>query len=273
MRISGTSFFLSECLPRTLVCMLAVLAISACSSGGSDAVSDEQLPAVGAANPDIENGTAGKEFTAEELANGSLLLEWSADPLAESYVILVDGEIVAEFSADTRSYIVVADGSNPMNGTIQVFSRTADDVLVSWVVDPQLILESGSSVTDVGEQTESENSSPAGSISSGGETDVQSPPNLAPVITDTSYHCDPVVEAAVFTVGDASNFTLSVKDESPLTLSYAADSSKTDVVSVTVDEDGIFTISAVAEGESYLWLTAEDQDGLVDEYELLVVVE
>lgn len=93
------------------------------------------------------------------------------------------------------------------------------------------------------------------------------------MITDTSYNCDPVIEAVAFNVGDTDNFTLSVDDESPLTLTYAADSSDMDTVSVTVDENGVFTVAALQAGDAYLWLTAEDANGLVDEYELWVVVD
>ncbi len=45
------------------------------------------------------------------------------------------------------------------------------------------------------------------------------------------------------------------------------------VVSVDVGNSGGFTISALQRGDAYLWLTAKDDGGLVDEYELRVVVQ
>lgn len=97
--------------------------------------------------------------------------------------------------------------------------------------------------------------------------------NLAPLIQNTSYNCDPVIEAATFNVGDTDNFTLAVNDEFPLSLTYAADISDESIVNVTVDSNGIFTLSALQAGETYLWLTAEDGNGLVDEFELWVIVD
>lgn len=96
--------------------------------------------------------------------------------------------------------------------------------------------------------------------------------NTAPVITDSSYHCDPVIDAIAYNVGDTDNFTLSVEDESPFTLTYSVDSSKSDVVDVTVNENGVFTVTALAKGDTYVWLTAKDNQGLVDEYEIWVLV-
>ena len=97
--------------------------------------------------------------------------------------------------------------------------------------------------------------------------------NQAPDITNTSYNCDPVVESVVFDVGQTDYFTLSVSDESPLTLTYSVDSSEQGIVDVTVDDDGIFTISALQVGDTFIWLSAEDEEGLVDEYEMRVVVQ
>ena len=101
----------------------------------------------------------------------------------------------------------------------------------------------------------------------------EEPVNVAPDITNTSYNCDPLIESVAFSVGDSDFFTLQISDESLLTLSYAADSSQEDTVSVTVDENGIFTVTALQAGESYLWLTAEDDNGLQDEFELHVIVQ
>jgi len=102
---------------------------------------------------------------------------------------------------------------------------------------------------------------------------VVEPLNLAPQITDTSYNCDPIVESVFFSVGDTDNFTLAVTDESPLTLTYSVDSSLDGIVDVTVGPDGIFAISALQQGDVFVWLSAEDNEGLVDEYELRVIVE
>ena len=105
------------------------------------------------------------------------------------------------------------------------------------------------------------------------ETTVSQITNQPPEIEATSYQCDPVVESVAFEVGQNDSFTLSVTDESPLTLSYAADNSNADVVNVDVDENGVFTIEALQTGESWVWLTAEDDDGLADEYEMHVIVQ
>ena len=98
-------------------------------------------------------------------------------------------------------------------------------------------------------------------------------PNAAPEIADTSYQCDPVTESVAYNIGDADFFTLSVTDESPLTLKYDANSSNKTVASVSVDENGIFKVTALSRGEALLWLFAEDDNGLVDEFELRVVID
>lgn len=97
--------------------------------------------------------------------------------------------------------------------------------------------------------------------------------NLAPIIHDTSYACDPILEVVSFAVGETDNFILSIDDEFPLSMTFMADSSSPDVMDVSVDENGIFTATALQPGESYLWLSASDHEGLVDEYELTVIVE
>ena len=96
--------------------------------------------------------------------------------------------------------------------------------------------------------------------------------NLPPMIANTSYNCDPITEMASFDVGETDQFTLSVNDESPLTLTYSVDISSTETVSVNVAQNGVYTITALQPGESYLWLRAEDEQGLADEYELKVLV-
>ena len=98
-------------------------------------------------------------------------------------------------------------------------------------------------------------------------------PNVAPEIADTSYQCDPVTEVVAYNTGDTNFFTLSVDDESPLTLTYDADSSNEAVARVSVNDDGVFQVTALSRGESFLWLFAEDENGLADEFELRVVVE
>ena len=95
-------------------------------------------------------------------------------------------------------------------------------------------------------------------------------PNVAPQIADTSYQCDPATESVAYSIGDTDFFTLSVDDESPLTLTYEADSSNDAVASISVDENGVFKVTALSRGESYLWLVAEDESGLADEFELTV---
>lgn len=97
--------------------------------------------------------------------------------------------------------------------------------------------------------------------------------NLAPQIVDTSYQCDPDIEAVAYSIGDEDFFTLSVDDESPLTLKYDSDSSSEDVASVSVDGNGVFKVRALSRGETFLWLTAKDVNGLADEFELRIVVE
>ena len=98
-------------------------------------------------------------------------------------------------------------------------------------------------------------------------------PNVAPEISDTSYQCDLVTESVAYTVGDTDFFTLSIDDESPLTLTYDADSSNEAVANISVDNNGVFEVTALSRGESYLWLVAEDENGLADEFELRIVVE
>ncbi len=102
----------------------------------------------------------------------------------------------------------------------------------------------------------------------GGET-----ANLAPTILDTSYACDPVMESLLLTVGETDNFTLSVEDEFPLSMQFNADIGAPGIVSVSVDENGIFTVIALQKGESDVWLSVFDHKGLMDEYELHIVVE
>ena len=103
-------------------------------------------------------------------------------------------------------------------------------------------------------------------------TDEVQTANLPPMIANTSYNCDPIAELVSFGVGETDQFTLSVTDESPLTLTYSVDISSRETVSVNVAQSGVFTITALQPGESYLWLRAEDEQGLADEYELKVSV-
>ena len=97
--------------------------------------------------------------------------------------------------------------------------------------------------------------------------------NLAPTILDTSYGCDPVMESVLLAVGETDNFTLSVDDELPLSMQFNADSISPGTVSVSVDENGIFTVMALQKGESDVWLSVFDHEGLMDEYKLHIVVE
>lgn len=261
----------------------------------------KDTPTTEATNQTADIDANNRFFTALELNDGSWLLEWHADPQAVAYIVLVDGDILAEIASTDQSSVLIQRDVDLANSSIQVFSKTTDNILSSWVEDPQLIIASETASTETdentgvqdtgsgdtsGSPTDNENTE---NVVAGGEALedqaqedqtpeaevqlVQPQPNSAPFISSTSHDCDPVIEAAYFSIGESNNFTLSVNDESPLTLSYAADSSRSDIVSVTVDANGVFTLSAVATGESYLWLTAEDDHGLVDEYELLVVVE
>ena len=98
-------------------------------------------------------------------------------------------------------------------------------------------------------------------------------PNLAPEITNTSYRFDPLSEPLAYDIGDTYFFTLVVDDESPLTLKYDADSSDEAIATVSVDDNGIFQVRALSRGEALLWLFAEDDNGLADEFELRVAIE
>ncbi len=104
------------------------------------------------------------------------------------------------------------------------------------------------------------------------ENPTENEPNLAPVITDTSYNCDPAIESVSYNIGESDTFTLDVTDESPSTLTYSFDSSSERTIRLSVDANGVFSVTALQAGESYLWLSVSDEDGLVDEYELQAIV-
>lgn len=97
--------------------------------------------------------------------------------------------------------------------------------------------------------------------------------NVAPTIQNTSYACDPIIDSVVYKVGDTDTFTLLVEDEFPDDLEYQVEVSQPDVADVSVNEQGTFTIKTVRNGEAYLWFSVSDHDGLVDEFELHIIVE
>ena len=319
------------------------LALSACGVEGLGIPAEGGESDIGTIIP-VQPTTGNNGFTAQELVNGSLLLDWPMDPQAVRYLVVIDGEVIAELSASTLNFVAVSRNGNLANSSIQVLSMSADNTLTPWVVNP--IVFASTEITDpvpeenslangpdgvetsnpsepanpivvvevdtdnaptvdpapvnppsaalpeetvetetesptvneiaTEEQVPNEEETPTGVAT---PSEIDPPPpleelvNFSPVITDTSYHCDPVNEAVAFNVGDTDTFTLSVNDEMPQTLIYAADSSDLETVDVTVDANGVFTLSALKAGDSYLWLTAEDETGLVDEYEMWVVVE
>ena len=81
------------------------------------------------------------------------------------------------------------------------------------------------------------------------------------------------MESVLLAVGETDSFTLSVEDEFPLSLQFNADSISPGIVSVSVGEKGIFRVLALHKGGSDVWLPVFDHVGLVDEYELHIVVE
>ena len=379
MQVCRPALSSSKKLSQFAFGITTVMLLSACGAEGLEGVGTATngqpdntiVPTVSAATPD-NNSSESNAFTAQRLDDGSMLLDWPGDPAAVKYLVVIDGDVVAELPASTTSFVAVADTGTLENSNIQILAQDASDTLTPWVNNPTIvqtseqpqteqtgtivttastdspaqepdtggstqptspisIIESSTDnariinpapstpeptdvaeavaevetqspveqlTTDIppaaalpevsGPQTEAENPAPVEVIDetpTGEEEPAEEEPtteqllteeepvNVAPDITNTSYNCDPLIESVAFSVGDSDFFTLQISDESLLTLSYAADSSKEDIVSVTVDENGIFTVTALQAGDSYLWLTAEDDNGLQDEFELHVIVQ
>ena len=278
---------IKKVISHPLFVIAGAQALSACGVEGLGIPVEGDEPDIGAVIT-VQPTTGNDGFTAQELVNESLLLDWPMDPQAVRYLVVIDGEVVAELSASTLNYVADSRKGNLANSSIQILSMSADNTLSPWVVNPIVFaptettdpepeensLANGPDGTEAQDPTEEETPTEVATPS-----EIAPPPpleelvNFAPEITDTSYHCDPVTEAVAFNVGDTDTFTLSVNDELPQSLTYEADSSDLETVDVTVDANGVFTLSALKAGDSYLWLTAEDENGLVDEYEMWIVVE
>ena len=278
---------IKKVISHPLFVIAGAQALSACGVEGLGIPVEGDEPDIGAVIT-VQPTTGNDGFTAQELVNGSLLLDWPMDPQAVRYLVVIDGEVVAELSASTLNYVADSRKGNLANSSIQILSMSADNTLSPWVVNP--IVFAPTETTDPEPEENSLANGPDGTevqipneeeppTEVANPSEIPPPPpleelvNFAPEITDTSYHCDPVTEAVAFNVGDTDTFTLSINDEMPQSLIYAADSSDLETVDVTVDSNGVFTLSALKAGDSYLWLTAEDENGLVDEYEMWVVVE
>ena len=97
--------------------------------------------------------------------------------------------------------------------------------------------------------------------------------NLPPSIVSISLGCDLVLESISLSAGDNSNFTLTVDDESPLTLSYSIQSDDSAISTSTVNEDGVFTVAGVTPGQTTMPIVVTDEHGLSSELLLSVIVE
>ncbi len=241
--------------------------LSACGIEGLPSGSDAVNPSLGAATSANSEGASGK-FTGELLSEGSIRLSWPRDPSAISYLIMSNGKAIASLPAFNLSAVVKTDDISVADSIFAIVSVNASNIQTTWVSEPTM-----SNETPAVEAPPVVQVPPAVQVPPVEEVSPIETVNLAPDITDTSYNCDPAIESISFTVGETDQFTLSVTDESPLTLTYNHDSSKDGVVSVEVDTNGVFTISALQTGATYLWLSAKDDEGLSDEYELRVVVQ
>ena len=97
--------------------------------------------------------------------------------------------------------------------------------------------------------------------------------NSSPIIDSISLGCDWVLESIAIEAGVATNFTLFVDDESPLTLSYSAISDDTSIVDVSVDSNGVFTVLGNDSGNTTISIVVTDDQGLQDQMLLSVVSE
>ena len=97
--------------------------------------------------------------------------------------------------------------------------------------------------------------------------------NISPIIDSISLGCDWVLESIAIEAGVATNFTLFVDDESPLTLSYSAISDDTSIVDVSVDSNGVFTVLGNDVGNTTISIVVTDDQGLQDQMLLSVVSE
>ncbi len=266
--------------------------LSACGLEGLPSASDVENPSLGAATPETSETAIGNS-TGELLPDGSILLKWPRDPSAISYLIKSNGRVIASLPAFNLSAVVKTSDNSAAGSTYTIVSVNASRIQKIWVAEPTISTDAPAVETPT--VTVQPETIPVVVVPTTpiiepevlpvveAPSIVEVPPivvappietvNLAPVILDTSYSCDPAIESVAFTVGQSDHFTLSVIDELPLTLTYSFDNSKDNVVSVEVDSNGVFTISALQAGYTYLWLTAKDDEGLVDEYELRVVVQ
>ncbi|MDB3935114.1 hypothetical protein N9383_00160 [Granulosicoccus sp.] len=226
------------------------LLLSACGGDGVSEDNTGQAPEIGAANESSVADESSIPVSSTDNLDSNVLVNSS---ITTANAVDEDNQPIALKTETTFAASTDVDTSVP---DVRITEATAPEIPASEASVPETSTEQIPDTNPVvtnSPTTESENS----------------PPH----IDSTSYVCDPVTESILFSVGDSDTFTLSVTDEFPLHLEYDVDTSSSETANVAVDENGVFTISALAAGETFVWLSVSDNDGLVDEHELHVIVQ
>ena len=96
---------------------------------------------------------------------------------------------------------------------------------------------------------------------------------MPPEILSISAGCDLLTESFAVKAGEAAEFFLLVDDEEPLNLTYAATVDNSSIAQVTVDSDGVITVTGITIGQTDLPINVIDQDGLTDSIIVSILVQ
>ena len=155
MQYFGTIPSRSKKLSQFAVGVTTIMLLSACGVEGlegqgtaTDGQTDNtEEPTVVAATPD--NNSQNNMFTAQRLDDGSMLLDWPSDPAAVRYLVVIDGDVVAELPAATTSFVADASSGSLENSNIQILAQDASNTLMAWVNNPVIV--QASEQPDVGQ--------------------------------------------------------------------------------------------------------------------------
>ena len=145
MQYFGTIPSRSKKLSQFAVGVTTIMLLSACGVEGleglgtaTDGQTDNtEEPTFVAATPD--NNSQNNTFTAQRLDDGSMLLDWPSDPAAIRYLVVIDGDVVAELPAATTSFVADASSGNLENSNIQILAQDASNTLTAWVNNPIIL--------------------------------------------------------------------------------------------------------------------------------------
>ena len=200
MQICRPALSSSKKLSQFAFGITTVMLLSACGAEGLEGVGTETngqpdntiVPTVSAATPDNNSGES-NAFTAQRLDDGSMLLDWPSDPAAVMYLVVIDGDVVAELPASTTSFVAVADTGTLENSNIQILAQDASDTLTPWVNNPTIIQTSEQPQTEQTGTivTTASTDSPAQEPDTGGSTQPTSPVSIIESSTDNAPIINP----------------------------------------------------------------------------------